>query len=147
MIHDKYRRLLGTCTLCVVLASATACEDTATGQPASDGVAYTFTDGGVHQALQVRETAEGSLQVAIAVSGPCSREETGIALSAPDDGDMDIEVDEEGDGYPVDVYFLEPRPHCTISVRLAAGDEPFAWVRDSGCPDKCPLSDSPMSRE
>ena len=146
VIHDRYRRLLGTCALSVVLATSAACEDTATEQAAGDSVKYTVTDGDVHQALRVSETATDSIQVDITVSGQCSRQETGIATPAPGDGDMDIEVDEEGDGYPVDVYFLEPRASCTISVRLAAGDESLAWVRDTGCPDECPFSDAAMDR-
>jgi hypothetical protein len=116
--------------------------------PAEGGATlrYGVEEDGRRQQLEVRERAGGSIEIRIAVQGSCARSEAGVAEPAPAEGDLDVEVDPNGEGHPTDTFFLTPRPECTIGIRLALDERSYAWLRESGCGSACPLSEEPMGR-
>jgi hypothetical protein len=149
-----------TIRLALVLASIAtlACtsspEASATEQPRAKPAAdpapvlrFTRDDNGRRQSLEVRKKAGGEIEVAIAAAGTCARNETGVAKPVKDSGDVDIEMDPDGEGHPTDAFTFATRDKCQIAIRLAAPDRRFAWVRESGCSSSCPLSDEPMVKK
>jgi hypothetical protein len=86
------------------------------------------------------------LPVVIKVDGGCSRNEKGSAKAVLSEGDGEIESDPDGEGHLVDEFIWTPRKGCHISIRLAASDQVYAWIRETGCDTDCPLSDEPMPR-
>jgi hypothetical protein len=116
-------------------------------KPASaSAMRFTAEQGGRRQSLEIRKR-DGGLDVAIAVAGSCTRSETGVAKAVKSSGDVDIEEDAEGEGYPTDSFVLAARDTCRVTIRLAAPDRELAWLRESGCDAACPLSSVPMTRK
>jgi hypothetical protein len=119
-------------------------------KPAADAtqvVRFALDDNGRRQSLEVRKTTGGAIEVAIATAGTCSRNEAGVAKAVKDSGDVDIEMDADGEGHPTDAFTFTTRDKCQIAIRLAAPDRRFAWLRESACASSCPLSDQPMVRQ
>ncbi len=112
-----------------------------------DTLRFTLTGRDARQHLKVRERPEGTIEVSIAVQQPCTRRESGIATPSPEKGDLEIEVDPSGEGYPVDTFFLEVPNGCTIRIGLAVEDRVYAWLQEWGCNSVCPLSTMAMTRQ
>jgi hypothetical protein len=133
--------------LAVGPAAAGQREHPADASEATTTLRFAVEEVGKYQTLEVRERVGGSIEVAITIRGSCGRSEAGIAAPVSPESDADVEVDPDGEGHPTDTFFLTPRPECTIGIRLAAGERPYAWLRESGCNRACLLSEEPMTRK
>lgn len=138
----------------VVAACTSAPEASSPGQARaearkvrSDVLRFTLEDGGRRQSLEVRKRDGGAVEVAISVAGACSRSEAGTARTVKAAGDVDVEVDPDGEGHPTDAFVLNSRGKCRVAIRLAAPERDYAWLRESDCATTCPLSDRPMIRK
>ena len=112
----------------------------------SDVLRFTHEENGRRQSLEVRKRDEGALDVAISVAGACSRGEAGPAKAVKAEGDVEVEVDPEGEGHPTDAFVLTSRDKCRITIGLAAPERDYAWLRESDCATGCPLSNEAMTR-
>jgi hypothetical protein len=137
-------------TLACTSSPEASSTDQSRAKPAADGtqvVRFALDANGRRQSLDVRKTTGGAIEVAIAAAGTCSRAEAGVAKPVKATGDVDIEMDADGEGHPTDSFTFTTREKCQISIRLAAPDRRFAWLRESACASSCPLSDEPMVRK
>lgn len=144
-------------TLVLVLASTvTACgsgteassaeQKRGASTPAgADVLRFTLVDNGREQSLEVRKQDAGTLDVGIAVAGGCARRETGLAKVIA--GAVEVEADADGEGYPTDSFVLTSPTSCRVTIRLAAPDREYAWLRESGCAPGCQLSSKAMARK
>jgi len=125
------------------LADAQARAGTARSNP----LRFTLEDKNRRQSLEVRRRGASVLDVTITVEGVCSRTETGTARIGADEGDVEVEVDPEGEGHPVEAFVLTTREKCEVEIRLADPERDFAWLREGDCAASCPLSSKPMTRK
>ena len=61
-------------------------------------------------------------------------------------GDGDVEVDPDGEGHPTDAFVLTLRDKCRVTIRLAAPDRDYAWLREADCSTSCPLTGRALTR-
>lgn len=148
--HSDWVRLAALLALSVALilvfglaASLAPVNAGADGEP----LRFELMEEDVHQRLELRMRSDDSMDVVIDKQAPCIRHVSGIAHPTEEAGDMDIEVDPTGEGYPVDTFLIEGEGDCTIRIRLALGDHPFVWLKEWGCSSTCPLSEMPMPRQ
>ncbi len=113
----------------------------------SDVLRFTREESGRRQSLELRKRDGGAFDVAISVAGACSRDETGTAKAVKTEGDGDVEVDPDGEGHPTDDFTLSAQGKCRVTIRLAAPERDFAWVRESGCSTSCALTSKAMTRK
>jgi hypothetical protein len=110
----------------------------------SDVLRFTLEESG--QSLELRNVSDGGFDAAISVAGACSRTEAGFARAVTSEGDVDVEVDPDGEGHPTDTFALPPRNECQVTILLAAPGHDYAWLREADCATDCPLSGNPMTR-
>ena len=120
---------------------------TKSGTSRSNPVRFTLEEGGRRQSLEVRKRSGSVIDVAISVEGVCSRSEAGSAKAGADEGDVEVEVDPEGEGHPVEAFVLTTHDKCKVEIRLADPERDFAWLREGDCATSCPLSSKPMTRK
>lgn len=114
------------------------------GTASSDVLRFTLEENG--QSLELRNGVPEGFDVAVSVAGTCSRNEAGFAKVVQTEGDVDVAVDPDGEGHPTDTFALTARNECRVTIRLAAPERNYAWVRESDCATACPLSNKPMTR-
>lgn len=102
---------------------------------------------GLRQRLQLQNRTDGGFDVTLAATGACTRSETGAATAVASAADADVEVAPDGEGHPVDAFILTGGDACRVTIRLAAPDRRFAWVRESDCTSACPFTDKAMLRQ
>ena len=112
----------------------------------SDVLRFALDEKGRRQSLEVRKRDGGALDVTISVAGACSRTGTGLAKAVKAEGDVEVEMDPDGEGHPTDAFVLTSRDKCRVTIRLAAPERDYAWLRESDCATGCPLSNKPMTR-
>lgn len=113
----------------------------------SDVLRFTLEENGRRQRLEVRKRDTDAIDVTISVGGACSRSEVGTAQAVMEEGDVDVEVDPDGEGHPTDAFAFTSRDNCRVAIRLAAPERDYAWLRESECATGCNLSNKPMIRK
>jgi hypothetical protein len=113
----------------------------------SDVLRFVREEKGSRQSLELRKRSGGGFDAAISVAGVCSRTEAGAAKAVRTEGDVEVEVDPDGEGHPTDSFVLTGRDKCRVEIRLAAPDREYAWLRESDCATDCPLSRRAMTRK
>ena len=143
--------LLVTSTLLGACSSAPEASSTEQapkpGDESADVLRFSREESGRQQSLELRKRSGGGFDVAIAVSGGCTRTETGSAKILEDEDEVEVEVDPKGGGHPTDGFTMTGKNKCQVTIRLAAPDPDFAWLRETDCSAECPLSSKAMPRK
>lgn len=105
---------------------------------------FTHTGPGVRQRLTVKQVDDKTIEFTIKREGTCKRTETGKAIKQY----RDVEADDKGNAYGVDVFSLDRDKTCAVFLRIRSDKQDHATISEApACAQACQFySNGPMER-